>query len=88
MAGNDKTSMSAEAQKLVELTENSSCIAGEGYSDLDVSQVLRDHPELLSGLNEYLKWRDEKNKSIGETDEVSPIPHSVQSTARNLCKKK
>jgi hypothetical protein len=42
----------------------------------------------MAGLNEYLAWRDDENKAIGETTQVAPVSHSVQKTLRNLQKKK
>jgi hypothetical protein len=79
--------MSAEAQKLVELTESNRG-GGEGFSGLDVTQVLKDHPELMSGLNEYLSWRDDANKAIAETKQTVPIAHSIQKILNYLRKKK
>ncbi len=82
--------MSAEAQKLVELTESRGCkgFSGGDFSSFDVTQVLKDHPELLAGLNEYLAWRDDANKAIGETKQVAPIAHTIQKSLRNLRKQK
>jgi len=79
--------MSAEAQKLVELTEGSGG-SGSGFSNLDVTHVLKDHPELMAGLNEYLAWRDHANKAIGETKQTVPMAHSIQQSLRNLRKQK
>ena len=81
--------MSAEALKLVELTKSGAEQFGDrGFSKIDVTKVLQDHPELMAGLNEYLAWRDDENKAIGETTQVAPVTHSVQETLRNLQKKK
>jgi hypothetical protein len=78
--------MSAEARKLVELTEASE-IPGrfaKDFSRIDVAQVLKDHPELQSGLNEYLAWRDEENRAIAETKQTAPIAHSIQESLKRL----
>lgn len=77
-------SMSAEAQRLVELTKSNQ--NGGSFSSLDVTKVLGDHPELMVGLNEYLAWRDDENKAIGETKQVVSIEHSAQKTLRDLRK--
>lgn len=84
----DITTMSAEAQKLVELTKGGAYgeLGDKGFSGLDVSKVLRDHPELMAGLNEYMAWRDDMNKAIGETKQLVPIAHSAQKALRDLRK--
>lgn len=84
----DEGGLSPAAQKLVELTRAASADYHGGLSNLDVSKVLQEHPELMSGLNEYMAWRDNENRMIGETKSVSPVGHEVQAQLRKLRKGK
>jgi hypothetical protein len=79
--------LSPAAQKLVELTKDASGGYGEDLSGLDVSKVLQDHPDLMSGLNEYLTWRDNENRDIGETKQATPTGHEMSRLLISISKK-
>lgn len=60
--------MSPEAEKIAALVEGGA----------EVSQVLRDHPNLLAGLDEYIKDRDERMRQVAESDNKKEIGHSMK----------
>jgi len=76
----DINSLSAEAQKIIELTGQSL------KDDVDVAAVLQQHPELIKGLNEYIRWRSECGAEIEKKETARPAGHSIGKAARRLAK--
>jgi len=52
--------------------------------DVDVGEILQQHPELMSGLAEYMRWRDQLLMSIAKEDEQSPIAHEASGALAEL----
>jgi len=87
MAG-DISKLSAEAQELIDLTTSKGGMKGYRDPSIDVEALLRDRPELLKGMNEYLAWRDDQNRMIEETKTAQPLGHEVSKNIAELAKKK
>jgi hypothetical protein len=71
--------MSPEAQKLIELTEDSHGNLKEGVS---MTQVIKDHPELVTGLDEYMKHREDHGRMVAESGTKKEIGHSMKRKPR------
>lgn len=85
----DVSHLSPEAQELIRLHEAAG--SAGGWSDdikIEVSEILKEHPELMRGLDEYLRWRDEKMRQISETKTASPVGHEMTRMAATLRSKK
>lgn len=78
--------MSKEAQELVKLVGVPGVDGRESVTEL--SQVLKDHPELLAGLDEYTKWRDQQNVAVGRSQKTVPLAHGVSGIVDSLKKGK
>lgn len=65
--------LSAQARELIELTFDGS----HPREGVVLSKVLIEHPQLMQGLDEYIKWRDEQLRMVAKTDTVQPVGHSV-----------
>ena len=76
--------LSTKAQKLVEL-----CGPGDDEKDkISIAQALKEHPELLSGLDEYIEYREKRAKDV-ERRTVSPkIQHGLAKKLRTYPQKK
>jgi len=70
--------LSAHAQRLVELVFD---------KKQSLSQVLKDDPDLMDGLDEYHKWHGENYAAIAETRKTPSTGHSVKKILKNLKKK-
>jgi hypothetical protein len=66
--------LSAAANKLIELCGH----------DGKVEEALKSNPELVSGLDEYLRWRDLENKRIEEKQQIPAVSHSLKKIAESL----
>ena len=71
--------MSPEAQELINLTKESveNEYGGEGSNNIDLAPILKARPELLVGLDEYLKWRDQTNRQIAVVDKLPSFKHRL-----------
>lgn len=50
----------------------------------DVALVIKDHPELVSGLNEYVECVKQDGKAIAQQDEAPKTPHSASKAASEI----
>jgi len=66
--------LSAQAQELIRLTFDGHENPLEGVK---LSQVLAEHPELMSGLDEYVAWRDERLRAVAQIDTTPSVGHST-----------
>lgn len=74
--------LSPEAQRLVELTGLQSY--GEINKDVDLAAILREHPELMAGLDEYMKERDAAMIAADEKEEKQPVGHEIREELKRL----
>lgn len=77
--------LSPEARKIVELLGGEGAAIGEKS---DMASVIGAHPELLPGLNEYMRWRDDQMRAIEKQETVPPVAHGVSETLKKLGEKK
>ena len=80
--------MSEAAKKLIELTSNKSAHHESFDPSVDVGAVLVAHPELMTGMKEYMEWRDSANKAIAETKESAPVGHEMSSLLTSISKER
>lgn len=75
--------LSPKAQKIIELT-------GEGPSkpiaNVDIAAIIRDHPELIDGLNEYTQWRADEFTMIAREEVAKPVAHGISQALKDLRK--
>lgn len=75
--------LSPKAQRIIELT-------GEGPSrpiaDVDIAAIIRDHPELIDGLNEYTQWRANEFTMIAKEEVAKPVAHGTSQALKDLRK--
>lgn len=67
--------LSAQAQRLVELCSE---------QKQSPEEVLKNHPELMSGLNEYINWVKEEGRAVGKSNSRSPVGHSLRSILKSF----
>ena len=82
-----ESGLSAEAQELIRLTTSSGDWGGRLDTSVDVGTLLQSRPELLKGMKEYLKWRDDENQSIAETKKSAPLGHELKGLAARIRRK-
>ncbi len=70
-------SYSDEAKKLIEL-------AGDISVPVDLQAILKDHPELIKGLNEFIAWREHEAEKAKEAENSSPIGHEISQTVKKI----
>lgn len=64
--------LSPEGQQLLTLC------GVEGDEDkMPVAQALKEHPELLSALDEYIKYREEYSKSVEHRTMTPRVQHGL-----------
>jgi hypothetical protein len=73
---------SAHAQELlalIELTTNFTDEAGNPIflEDVDFGQILQQRPDLMKGLTEYIKWRDDRMREIGKQELLASAMHCL-----------
>ena len=66
--------LSPEAQKIIELVGD----VPEGEKSSKVEAAIRAHPELISGLDEYIRWREETASSVAKTDTAKAVTHPLK----------
>lgn len=52
----------------------------------DVIPILKEHPELIGSLDEYIKWRDAENVAIKTEQETFNTGHSLSVIAKKFRK--
>lgn len=77
-----KDELGPEAQKLVELTGGDAIKARE----VNVADILKDHPELASGLDEYIRWREDNSAAVAKTDTAKSAGHKLKDAATKVVK--
>jgi hypothetical protein len=85
----DSKNLSPEAQKLIELTVHQDGGLYGHHSlreDVDLAAILQEHPELIKGLNEYTKWRDETMRQIEQQQTTQPVGHGISEVLKGLSK--
>jgi hypothetical protein len=60
--------------------------AGNMKQGASLAQVVRDHPELASGLDEYVQHRESHMRRVSQTDQRPSIGHSLLELLRKLGK--
>jgi len=78
----DTRSFSREAKELMRL-----CPVSEHSGEptgTDISTVIAEHPELVSGLSQYVSWVREVGMAIAETTTTPAIGHPVAKTVRKV----
>ena len=70
-----------EAQKLIELATYEN---GRPRDDVDLAAILQQHPDLIAGLNEYIKWRDAYRRNVRQDQKTNPIGHGMSSVLKDL----
>ena len=78
--------MSKEALELIKLVGEPSRFTGDTEGSL--SATLKKHPKLLAGLDEYIKWRDQKSLAIAKTRQTAPVAHDMARIIKKLRKGK
>ena len=76
-------SLSPEAQKLIELTVNKhGCV----NPDIDLGEIISEHPDLIKGLREYTSWRDKEMMAVAEVKKTIPINHELRGVTAKIGK--
>ena len=74
-----------EARKLIELMGGPGCCTRKRESGApELSKVLTDHPELIVGLDEYTRWRDQVMINTGQEDENHPVEHDLRDILKDV----
>lgn len=82
----DIKNLSPEAQRLIELTGGPSL--GENKEKGNVGDIIRDNPELVVGLDEYIRWREENCAAVAKSESVKAPGHSLRGAALAASKEK
>lgn len=68
------------------LSEGALRLAVEVGVDGELAPHLKEHPELLESVDEYMKWRDASHISICHQEEAPGMAHSLKTTLRKITK--
>lgn len=74
----DRDNLSPQAKRLAELVFD---------GKQSMSEVLTKNPDLMSGVDEYLKWYGDHMTAISAENEKPDTGHSVKEAVRKLKKK-
>ena len=75
----DTSKLSQQAQELARLCPPDGC-----GNVPDVETVLKDRPDLISGLNEFIKYCVEHGENVAESKAVHATGHAMKSVASAL----
>ena len=79
----EKESLSPETKKLIELAGDSS-----SNPNISVAEILKAHPELIVGLDEFIKWREENCAAVAKSDTAQGVGHGLKKALAKTTTKK
>lgn len=74
----DRAKLSSQAQRLIELVFD---------GKQPMSEVLTKNPDLMSGVDEYMKWYGDHMTAISTKSEKPDTGHSIKNAVKKLKKK-
>ncbi len=82
----DTEKLSPEAQELIRLAvgepREGFRVYGYPREDFDLAATLQARPDLMPGLNEYVKWSNEVSEAVDQADQAKSVEHPLKGGIR------